>query len=200
MTSLRWWKKICRHCQRKESTCMACSWMALGGIDETAGSRSLPLKFCLLPFVWCTFMRLILPPWLRTSKITQTHWNFMSVLCTRSPDVLTWLTFSAWTWRLHSTWSLDSSRCGFAVWHQVMLRDIYQRPSWGGGGRGLKLCKTQPEGMAHVLNVFSAYLSSLIFGLPFKLWYGQWEKVCFVYFWCYNVKISYIFWYILKVW
>ena len=69
-----------------------------------------------------------------------------------------------------------------------------------GGGRGLKLYKAQPEGMAHVLNVFSAYLSSLIFGLPFKLWYGQWEKVCFVYFWCYNVKISYIFWYILKVW
>ena len=155
MTSLRWWKKICRHCQRKESTCMACSWMALGGIDETAGSRSLPLKFCLLPFVWCTFMRLILPPWLRTPKITQTHWNFMSVLCTRSSDVLTWLTFSAWTWRLHSTWSLDSSRCCFAVWHQVMLRDIYLRSKhnldvalhtvraflffvfcffWGGGG------------------------------------------------------------------
>ena len=149
-------------------------------------------------------MRLILPPWLRTPKITQTHWNFMSVLCTRSSDVLTWLTFFALTWRLHSTWSLDSSRCCFALWHQVMLRDIYQRPSWGGGGggggRGLKLCKAQPEGMAHVLNVFSAYLSSLIFGLPFKLWYGQWEKVCCVYFWCYNVKISYIFWYILKVW
>ena len=102
MTSLKWWKKICRHRQRKESTYMACSWMALGGIDETAGSRSLPLKFCLLPSLWCTFMRLILPPWLRTPKITQTHWNFMSVLCTRSPDVLTWLTFSAWTWRLHS--------------------------------------------------------------------------------------------------
>ena len=54
-----------------------------------------------------------------------------------------------------------------------MFRDIYQRPSWGrGGGRGLKLYKAQPEGMAHVLNVFSAYLSSLIFELPFKLWYG----------------------------
>ena len=30
---------------------------------------------------------------------------------------------------------------------------------WGGGGLNV--------------NVFSAYLSSLIFGLPFKLWYGQ---------------------------
>ena len=52
-----------------------------------------------------------------------------------------------------------------------MLRDIYQRPSWG--GRGVKLCKAQPEGMAHVLHVFSAYLSSQIFGLPFKLWYAH---------------------------
>ena len=178
---------------------MACSWMALGGIDETAGSRSLPLKFCLLPSLWCTFMRLILPPWLRTSKITQTHWNFMSVLCTRSPDVLTWLTFSAWTWRLHSiliTGFFEVLLCcvtpSNVAWH-------LSAPLLG-GGRGLKLYKAQPEGMAHVLNVFSAYLSSLIFGLPFKLWYGQWEKVCFVYFWCYNVKISYIFWYILKVW
>ena len=47
-----------------------------------------------------------------------------------------------------------------------MLRDIYQRPSWGGG---VKLCKAQPEGMAHVLNVFSAYLSSQIF----DIWYAH---------------------------
>ena len=47
---------------------------------------------------------------------------------------------------------------------------------WGGGG--VKLCKTQPEGMAHVLSVVSAFLSSdcffkVKFGLPLKFWYGQ---------------------------
>ena len=46
---------------------------------------------------------------------------------------------------------------------------------WGGG---VKLCKTQPEGMAHVLSVVSAFLSSdcffkVKFGLPLKFWYGQ---------------------------
>ena len=46
------------------------------------------------------------------------------------------------------------------------------------GGGGVKLCKTQPEGMAHVLSVVSAFLSSdcffkVKFGLPLKFWYGQ---------------------------
>ena len=45
-------------------------------------------------------------------------------------------------------------------------------------GGGVKLCKTQPEGMAHVLSVVSAFLSSdcffkVKFGLPLKFWYGQ---------------------------
>lgn len=47
---------------------------------------------------------------------------------------------------------------------------------WGGGG--VKLCKTQPEGMAHVLSVVSAFLSSdcffkVKFGLPLKFWHDQ---------------------------
>lgn len=47
---------------------------------------------------------------------------------------------------------------------------------WGGGGG--KLCKTQPEGMAHVLSVVSAFLSSdcffkVKFGLPLKFWHDQ---------------------------
>ena len=72
-----------------------------------------------------------------------------------------------------------------------MLRDIYLRPKrnldftlhtvrafFFGGGGGVKLCKTQPEGMAHVLSVVSAFLSSdcffkVKFGLPLKFWYGQ---------------------------
>lgn len=45
---------------------------------------------------------------------------------------------------------------------------------WG----GVKLCKTQPEGMAHVLSVVSAFLSSdcffkVKFGLPLKFWHDQ---------------------------
>ena len=46
------------------------------------------------------------------------------------------------------------------------------------GGGGVKLFKTQPEGIAHVLSVVSAFLSSdcffkVKFGLPLKFWYGQ---------------------------
>ena len=46
------------------------------------------------------------------------------------------------------------------------------------GGGGVKPCKTQPEGMAHVLSVVSAFLSSdcffkVKFGLPLKFWHGQ---------------------------
>ena len=73
-----------------------------------------------------------------------------------------------------------------------MLRDIYLRPKrnldvvlhtvraffFFFGGGGVKPCKTQPEGMAHVLSVVSAFLSSdcffkVKFGLPLKFWYGQ---------------------------
>lgn len=57
-----------------------------------------------------------------------------------------------------------------------MLRDIYLRPkrnldvtlhtvrAFFFGGGGVKLCKTQPEGMAHVLSVVSALFK---FGLFF---------------------------------
>ena len=73
-----------------------------------------------------------------------------------------------------------------------MLRDIYLRSKRNldvalhtvraffllGRGGGVKLCKTQPEGMAHVLSVVSAFLSSdcffkVKFGLPLKFWHDQ---------------------------
>ena len=102
MTSPKWWKKTFRHHRQKVSTCMACSWMALDGIEETAGLRNLCQKSCLPHFPLCIYSPWILLLWSKTRKTTKMFSNFTSALFTRNPDVRTWRTFSAWTLRLHS--------------------------------------------------------------------------------------------------